>query len=165
MEEEYEPSEEVRMKMMELLAWLFEMFTSELQGKIYRLSLPKWISMCSVYVEDTVELLVSTLEDKCPQVKKLSASVVVRLADQHRKVLRLKGSTLAGPLARNISHRQSPVRVITVAALGSLVLATEAAVFESLASHMAQRVFDQSPQVRLRLVQVLGQWLVSWPDR
>ena len=121
--------------------------------------------MCSVYVEDTVELLVSTLEDKCPQVKKLSASVVVRLADQHRKVLRLKGSTLAGPLARNISHRQSPVRVLTVAALGSLVLATEAAVFESLASHMAQRVFDQSPQVRLRLVQVLGQWLVSWPDR
>ena len=121
--------------------------------------------MCSVYVEDVVELLVSVLEDKCPQVKKLSAQLVVSLADHHKKVLRLKGSVLAAPLARNVSHRQSPVRAVTVAAIGSLVLATDGAVFENLASHMAQRVFDQSPQVRLRLVEVVGRWVVAMPDR
>ena len=31
-EDEYEPSEEVRMKMMELLTLVFELFTTELQG-------------------------------------------------------------------------------------------------------------------------------------
>ena len=31
-EEEYEPSEEVRMKMMELLTFVFELFTTEVQG-------------------------------------------------------------------------------------------------------------------------------------
>ena len=33
-EDEYEPSEEVRMKMMELLSFVFELFTTELQGII-----------------------------------------------------------------------------------------------------------------------------------
>ena len=38
MEEEYEPSEEVRVKMMELLTCLFEIFTTELQGnRIFKL--------------------------------------------------------------------------------------------------------------------------------
>ena len=166
LEEEYEPSEEVRVKMMELLTLLFEMFTTELQGNMYipQLSLTPH-SSCPVYVEDVVEMVVSVLEDKCPQVKRLSASLVVRLAQHHKKVLRLKGSVLAAPLARNVSHRQSPVRAVTVAAIGSLVLTTDGAVFEILASHAAQRVFDQSPQVRLKLVEVLGEWLVAMPDR
>ena len=105
------------------------------------------------------------LASVAPEVKKISAVLVGRLADHHKKVLRLKGSSLAGPLARNISHRQSGVRAVTVTALGQLVLSTDGAVFESLASHMAQRVFDPSPQVRLRLVETLGSWLVAMPDR
>ena len=112
-----------------------------------------------------MDILVSTLEDKCPDVKKLSSVLVVRLTEHHKKVMRLKGSSLAGPLARNISHRQSGVRAVTVTALGHLVLATDGGVFESLASHCAQRVFDPSPQVRLRLVETLGSWLVAMPDR
>ena len=95
-----------------------------------------------------MDILVNTLDDKCPDVKKISAVLVVRLTDHHKKVLRLKGSSLAGPLARNISHRQSGVRAVTVTALGQLLLTTDGAVFESLASHLAQRVFDPSPQVR-----------------
>ena len=42
-----------------------------------------------MYVEDLVDILVSTLADKCPEVKKFSAVLVVRLSDHHKKVLRL----------------------------------------------------------------------------
>ena len=56
------------------------------------------------------------------------------------------------------------MRAATLAALGSLVLCAEG-VFENLASHCAQRVFDSSPQVRLTLVRVVGEWLLDMPDR
>ena len=118
-----------------------------------------------MYAEDLVDVLVSTLADQCPEVKKVSAVLVGRLAEHHKKVLRLKGSSLAAPLARNLSHRQSGVRAVTVTGLGQLILSTDGAVFESLASHLAQRVFDPSPAVRLRLVESLGSLLVRMPDR
>ena len=99
----------------------------------------------------------------------------------------MTGDCLATPLARNISHRQAAVRAVTVAAVGKLGLATQGGFFEDMvtyilfyvryklplhyervhaqASHMAQRVFDPSPAVRRRHVEVLGAWCLAMPDR
>ena len=71
-----------------------------------------------------------------------------------------------------------------MAAVGKLGLATQGGFFEDMvtcillnfdfmyrirvhaqASHMAQRVFDPSPAVRRRHVEVLGAWCLALPDR
>ena len=60
---------------------------------------------------------------------------------------------------------QAAVRAVTVSAIGSLGLATPGDVLEAVASHMAQRVFDPSPAVRMEHVKVMGAWLKALPDR
>ena len=148
-EEEYEPSEEVRMRLMTLLSTIFETYPSDL----------------NMYVEDTIEVIINTLEDKCPDIKKQAAENLIRIAGTNKKVFYARGENLVAPLARNISHRQASVRSVTVAAVGQLVLATQGGVFENLVNHMAQRVFDPNPGVRLKHVEVIGSWLVAMPDR
>ena len=54
---------------------------------------------------------------------------------------------------------------MTVSAIGALCLATPGDLFEAVASHMAQRVFDPSPRVRMEHVKVVGAWLKALPDR
>ena len=48
----------------------------------------------------------------------------------------------------------SHCRSVTVSAVGQLGLASHGGVFEDLVSHMAQRVFDPSPAVRMKHIQV-----------
>ena len=117
-EEEYEPSEEVRMRLMTLLSTIFETYSTDL----------------NMYVEDTMEVIINTLGDKCPDIKKQAAENLIRIAANNKKVFYARGDNLVAPLARNISHRQASVRSVTVAAVGQLVLATQGGVFENLVS-------------------------------
>ena len=93
-EEDYEPSEEVRIKFLTLLVMLYEKFPSE----------------CEPFLEDTLLILATSLEDKCPDIKKKAAGLVVTVSRGQglttRKVMRARGETLVPPLSRNISHRQ-----------------------------------------------------------
>ena len=93
-EEDYEPSEEVRIKFLTLLVKLYEKFPSE----------------CEPFLEDTLLILATSLEDKCPDIKKKAAGLVVTVSRGQglttRKVMRARGETLVPPLSRNISHRQ-----------------------------------------------------------
>ena len=115
-EEEYERSEEVRIRLMLLLTALFQSYSSEL----------------NVYAEDVVDIVITTLADKCPDIKKQAAETIVKIAETNKKVLRVKGEGLVAPLARNISHRQASVRAVTVAAVGQLGLVTSGGVFEDM---------------------------------
>ena len=94
MEEDYEPSEEVRIKFLTLLVSLYENFSPE----------------CEPFLEDTLLVLATSLDDKCPDIKKKAAGLVVIVSGGRglatRKVMRLRGDTLVAPLARNISNRQ-----------------------------------------------------------
>ena len=93
-EEDYEPSEEVRIKFLTLLVILYEKFPTE----------------CEPFLEDTLLILATSLEDKCPDIKKKAAGLVVTVSGGQglttRKVMRARGETLVAPLSRNISHRQ-----------------------------------------------------------
>ena len=93
-EEDYEPSEEVRIKFVTLLVILYEKFSPE----------------CEPFLEDTLLILASSLEDKCPDIKKKAAGLVVTVSAGQglttRKLMRARGETLVAPLSRNISHRQ-----------------------------------------------------------
>ena len=93
-EEDYEPSEEVRIKFLTLLEMLYEKFPPE----------------CEPFLEDTLVILATSLEDKCPDIKKKAAGLVVTVSGGQglttRKLMRARGETLVAPLSRNISHRQ-----------------------------------------------------------
>ena len=93
-EEDYEPSEEVRIKFLTLLVILYEKFPPE----------------CEPFLEDTLLILATSLEDKCPDIKKKAAGLVVTVSGGQglttRKLMRARGETLVAPLSRNISHRQ-----------------------------------------------------------
>ena len=64
-----------------------------------------------------------------------------------------------------LSHNQAAVRGAALAATAELVLATDGGVWERVAPHAAQRVFDPTPRVRLQLAGTLGRWLRAMPDR
>ena len=93
-EEDYEPSEEVRIKFLNLLEMLYEKFLPE----------------CEPFLVDTLLILATSLEDKSPDIKKKAAGLVVTVSGGQgvttRKVMRVRGETLVPPLSRNISHRQ-----------------------------------------------------------
>ena len=93
-EEEYEASEEVRIRLMQLLSALFTSFGADLH----------------VHVEDVIEIVANTLGDNCPDIKKQAAETIIKISETNSKVLRMKGESLVAPLARNISHRQASVR-------------------------------------------------------
>ena len=85
-EEEYEPSEEVRIHLMQLLSSCYQTYTTDL----------------AIYTEDTIEIIINMLDDKCPDIKKTAADTLIRIAPSNKKVMMMKGSSLVPPLARNI---------------------------------------------------------------
>ena len=148
-EDEYEPSEEVRMKMLDLISYMLETYGQDM----------------TVHAEDIVDILLQTLIDDCPSIKRMSAQNISRLKISHRRCLKNKGESLVPPLAKNLIHRQQGVRAATVQALGDLVLSTDGGVFENVVSHIAQRTFDPSPHVRKQVALITGAWLCEFPDR
>mgnify|MGYP002629382305 CR=1 FL=1 len=148
-EDEYEPSEEVRMNMLDLVSYLVDTFSQDI----------------TVYADDIVDILLQTLTDDCPSIKRMSAENVSKLKINHKRSLKKKGQNLVGPIAKSLIHRQHGVRAAAVKALGDLVLSTDGGVFENVVSHIAQRTFDPSPHVRKQVALVTGAWLLEFPDR
>ena len=148
-EDEYEPSEEVRLKMLDLLSSLLESYSQDMV----------------VYADDLIDILHQTIQDDCPSIKRKSAENISKLKGNHKRSLKAKGPNLVGPLAKNLTHRQHGVRVAAVQAIGDLVLSTDGGVFENVVSHIAQRIFDPSPHVRKQVALVTGAWLAEFPDR
>ena len=95
-EDEYEPSEEVRMKMLDLISYLLETFSQDM----------------TVHAEDIVDILLQTLLDDCPSIKRMSAQNISKLKINHRRCLKKKGQSLVPPLAKNLIHRHTPAVIV-----------------------------------------------------
>ena len=137
------------MNMLELVSYLVDTFSQDI----------------TVYADDIVDILLQTLSDDCPSIKRMSAENVSNLKINHKRSLKKKGQNLVGPIAKSLIHRQHGVRAAAVKALGDLVLSTDGGVFENVVSHIAQRTFDPSPHVRKQVALVTGAWLLEFPDR
>lgn len=61
----------------------------------------------------------------------------------------MQAECLVKPLMQTISHRHSRVRMAVIEATGAVVLYGTAKTMDDVLSHMAQRLFDNSPQARL----------------
>ncbi|XP_033908011.2 dynein axonemal assembly factor 5-like [Acipenser ruthenus] len=144
-----EPAEELRLALVEVLT-----LTVEVCGK-----------RLAPYLEDMVRILQRTIVDPFPDVKKESckcAAIYAKCIPEH---FHMAADSLIKPLMQTISHQHSKVRVSVIQATGTVMQYGNGKSMDDVLSHLAQRLFDNSPQVRLAVTNVVGVWLLDLRDR
>ncbi|XP_076345291.1 dynein axonemal assembly factor 5 isoform X4 [Tachypleus tridentatus] len=149
LQELLETSEEVRLLEVQTLTLL----VSRLQDKM------------ACYLNDMIKILVQTIEDQYPEVKKTSCICASQLARVIPAHFHMQSESLIKPLLRTVSHQHAKVRAVCVKAIGDVVQYGNNSSVNDVISHLAQRLFDQAPIIRQAVVCVAGRWLSELPDR
>ncbi|XP_052409309.1 dynein axonemal assembly factor 5 [Carassius gibelio] len=148
-QETLEPAEELRLALMETLSLLLELCGRQL----------------APFLEDMIKILRRTITDPFPEVKKESCRCVISAAQSIPDQFHLQAESLLEPLLQTISHQHSQVRVCVTQAIGAVIQHSTGRNVEDVLSHLAQRLFDDSPRVRKTVTVVVGDWLLRLPDR
>ncbi|KAH0631959.1 hypothetical protein JD844_019903 [Phrynosoma platyrhinos] len=77
----------------------------------------------------------------------------------------LQSESLITPLMQAISHQHYRVRVAVIQATGVVLQFGNVKSLDDVLSHLAQRCFDDIPQVREAVISVIGEWLLHLRDR
>ncbi|XP_059416461.1 dynein axonemal assembly factor 5-like [Carassius carassius] len=144
-----EPAEELRLALMEMLSLLLEVCGRQL----------------APYLDDMIKILQRTITDPFPEVKKESCKCAISAAQSIPNHFHLQAESLLKPLLQTISHQHSQVRVCVTQAIGAVIQHSTGKNLDDVLSHMAQRLFDDSPRVRKAVTIVVGDWLLRLPDR
>uniref|UniRef100_A0A1A8N110 HEAT repeat containing 2 n=2 Tax=Nothobranchius pienaari TaxID=704102 RepID=A0A1A8N110_9TELE len=147
--ETLEPSEELRLLAVELLT-----LTVEVCGK-----------HLAPYLNEMINILQRTIVDPFPDVKRESCKCVVSFAKCVPEHFHMQAESLVKPLMQTITHQHSRVRVSVVEATGAVIQHGSGKHVDDVLSHLAQRLFDDSPQVRKAVAAVVGDWLLNMRDR
>ncbi|XP_069124070.1 dynein axonemal assembly factor 5-like [Argopecten irradians] len=144
-----EPSEELRLDLTGLLLNIVEF-----SGK-----------KMAAYLDDCIKILTKTIIDPYPEVRKESCKCAAKFAKAIPEYFQMMSELLIKPLLMTITHQHSRVRVIVIETIGDVILYGNGKSVDTVVSHLAQRLFDQSPAVRKAVVKVVGTWLLDLPDR
>ncbi|XP_075035743.1 dynein axonemal assembly factor 5 [Mixophyes fleayi] len=144
-----EPSEELRLGLTQLLILLVEVCGKKLRP----------------YLDEMIKILQRTIIDPFPDVKKESCKCAVNYAKSIPEHFHMQAESLIKPLMQTISHQHSKVRVAVIQATGAVIQYGNGKSVDDVLSHLAQRLFDDSPQVRLAVTIVVGNWLLELRDR
>ncbi|XP_045066863.1 dynein axonemal assembly factor 5-like [Coregonus clupeaformis] len=144
-----EPAEELRLSMVEVLT-----LTVEVCGR-----------HLAPYLDDMMKILQRTIVDPFPDVKRESCKCTVHFAKSVPEHFHMQAESLVKPLMQTISHQHSRVRVSTIEATGAVIQYGTGKNVDDVLSHLAQRLFDDSPQVRKAVTVVVGDWLLHLRDR
>ncbi|KAL0993430.1 hypothetical protein UPYG_G00107790 [Umbra pygmaea] len=144
-----EPAEELRLSMVEVLT-----LTVDVCGR-----------NLAPYLDDVMKILQRTIVDPFPDVKRESCKCTVHFAKSVPEHFHMQAESLVKPLMQTISHQHSRVRVSTIEATGAVIQYGTGKNVDDVLSHLAQRLFDDSPQVRKAVTLVVGDWLLLLPDR
>uniref|UniRef100_A0A8C8LTR5 Uncharacterized protein n=1 Tax=Oncorhynchus tshawytscha TaxID=74940 RepID=A0A8C8LTR5_ONCTS len=144
-----EPAEELRLSMVEVLT-----LTVEVCGR-----------HLAPYLDDMMKILQRTIVDPFPDVKRESCKCTVHFAKSVPEHFHMQAESLVKPLMQTVSHQHSRVRVSTIEATGAVIQYGTGKNVDDVLSHLAQRLFDDSPQVRKAVTVVVGDWLLHLRDR
>ncbi|XP_040296642.1 dynein assembly factor 5, axonemal [Bufo bufo] len=144
-----EPSEELRLALTQLLSLLVEVCGRKL----------------GPYLDDMVRILQRTILDPFPDVKKESCKCAANYARGIPEHFHIQSESLIKPLMQTISHQHSKVRVAVIQTTGAVIQYGNGKSVDDVLSHLAQRLFDDAPQVRLAVTIVVGNWLLELRDR
>ncbi|XP_073399199.1 dynein axonemal assembly factor 5 [Dendrobates tinctorius] len=144
-----EPSEELRLALTELLALLVEVCGRKL----------------GPYLDEMVRILQRLIVDPFPDVRKESCRCAANYARSVPEHFHMQSESLVKPLMQTISHQHSKVRIAVIQTTGAVIQYGNSKSVDDVLSHLAQRLFDDSPQVRLAVTTVVGTWLLELRDR
>ncbi|XP_072337666.1 dynein axonemal assembly factor 5 [Scyliorhinus torazame] len=144
-----EPAEELRLVLLQLLVLTVEVCGRKLAS----------------YLEDMVKILQRTIVDPFPEVKKMSCECAAKYAKCTPETFHMQSESLIKPLMQTISHQHSKVRVAVIQATGTVIQYGNGKSVDDVLSHLAQRLFDDTPQVRQAVTEVVGSWLLELRDR
>ncbi|XP_037113036.1 dynein assembly factor 5, axonemal-like isoform X1 [Syngnathus acus] len=147
--ETLEPAEELRLSAVEMLT-----LTVDVCGK-----------QLAPYLNEMIDILRRTLVDPFPDVKRESCRCTVNFAKCVPEHFHMQAESLVMPLMQTIAHQHSKVRVSVIEATGAVVQHGTGKNVDNVLSHLAQRLFDDSPQVRKAVTLVVGDWLLKLMDR
>ena len=151
-----EPSEEVRLLLLKIM------------DKILNLSGPESSQDMKLHLDDLIQIIASCIGDNFADIKELACHDVHLLVkvipkDDHFSAEKLE--KLCNPLARAMTHQQKRVRVASIKAVGCIILncgSGGSEQFKLMGSHLAQRLFDPVPLVRLSVSKIAGDLLLNW---
>ncbi|XP_053193864.1 dynein axonemal assembly factor 5-like [Scomber japonicus] len=145
----HEPSEELRLSAMEMLTLTVEVCGTQL----------------APYLSEMFNILQRTIVDPFPDVKRESCKCIVIFAKCLPEHFHMQAESLVTPLMQTIAHQHSRVRVSVIEATGAVIQQSSGKNVDDVISHLAQRLFDDSPQVRKAVTVVVGDWLLHMRDR
>lgn len=143
-----EVSEEVRFLLIKILSRI--------------LDLPNETEDLKVHLDDLIAILGSCMNDSFADIKVEACENVHKLAKTMPKDFHLTAAGLLNPLAKAMTHQQKKVRVACIKACGVVLHHSGFDDFQVIGSHLAQRLFDPIPQVRLAVSNVAGDLLMNW---
>uniref|UniRef100_A0A7N8XPP7 Dynein axonemal assembly factor 5 n=1 Tax=Mastacembelus armatus TaxID=205130 RepID=A0A7N8XPP7_9TELE len=144
-----EPAEELRLCAVEMLT-----LTVEVCGK-----------HLAPYLNEMINILQRTIVDPFPEVKRESCKCTINFAKCVPGQFHMQAENLVKPLMQTIAHQHSRVRVSVIEATGAVIQYGTGKNVDDVLSHLAQRLFDDSPQVRKAVTAVVGNWLLHMRDR
>ncbi|KAL2101279.1 hypothetical protein ACEWY4_003040 [Coilia grayii] len=112
-----------------------------------------------------VKILQRTIVDPFPDVKRESCKCTINFARAIPEDFHMQAESLVKPLMQTITHQHSRVRVAVIEATGAVIQYGTGKNVDDVLSHLAQRLFDDSPQVRKAVTLVVGDWLLNLRDR
>ncbi|XP_059204870.1 dynein axonemal assembly factor 5-like [Centropristis striata] len=144
-----EPAEELRLSAVEMLTLTVEVCGTHL----------------APYLTEIINILNNTIVDPFPDVRRESCKCTVISAKCLPEHFHMQAETLVKPLMQTIAHQHSRVRVSVIEATGAVIQHGTGKNVDDVLSHLAQRLFDDSPQVRKAVTTVVGDWLLHMRDR
>ncbi|XP_062999555.1 dynein axonemal assembly factor 5 [Elgaria multicarinata webbii] len=145
-----EPCEELRLGLLQLLGLLLEVCDGD---------------ALAPFLPEVVRILHSALLDPYPQAKREGCAGLSACAKAVPEHFHMQSESLINPLMQAISHPHYRVRVAVIQATGAAIQFGNAKSLDDVLSHLAQRCFDDIPQVREALISVVGEWLLHLRDR
>eukprot|EP00055_Hartaetosiga_balthica_P012329 m.59518 g.59518 ORF g.59518 m.59518 type:complete len:861 (+) comp7911_c0_seq5:179-2761(+) len=144
-----EPSEELRLLMMKQLESVIGIAGKDL----------------SVYIDEFTDILVRTIVDPFPEVKRMGCRCTALIAKAIPERFHMTSKRIVEPLLLTLGHQHSKVRNVCIRAIGATVTYGSADILEEVRIAMAQMTMDTNPTVRRSLYTVAGRWLCDYKDR
>ncbi|KAM3826520.1 dynein axonemal assembly factor 5 [Vipera latastei] len=145
-----EPCEELRLGLLQLL--------TQLLRRCHRPAL-------APFLPEALAVLRAALLDPFPPAKRQACQACQAAAAALPDHFHLQSESLISPLMQAISHQHYKVRVAVIHATGSVIQFGNVKSLDDVLSHLAQRCFDDIPQVREAVISIVGEWLLHLRDR
>ncbi|XP_067407014.1 dynein axonemal assembly factor 5 isoform X1 [Emydura macquarii macquarii] len=145
----HEPCEELRLALIQLVGLLLELCGAAM----------------GPYLPELIRILQASILDPYPEVKRESCRCAAASARAMPECFHMQSEFLIKPLMQTISHQHFRVRVAVIQATGTVIQFGNGKSVDDVLSHLAQRLFDDIPQVRQAVTSVVGEWLLHLRDR